>query len=88
MHDIKRRLDGKSGTPDIDTSTVITHLEEPAVWQPVDEEQRRSSDPWQCQDAIRELRRKAERSHAVRALASRPLDPAVALSHRMYGQKR
>ncbi|MBT2400850.1 hypothetical protein J7E89_34120, partial [Streptomyces sp. ISL-100] len=65
LHDIKRRLDGTSGTPDTDISTVITHLAELAAWQPVDEQQWCSSDSWQWQGTIRGLRRKAERSHAV-----------------------
>ncbi|MGW0844603.1 hypothetical protein ACWD26_31600 [Streptomyces sp. NPDC002787] len=65
LHDIKWRLDGRSGISDTDTSMVITRLEELAAWQPVDEEQWCSSDSWQWQDIIRELRRKAARSHAV-----------------------
>ncbi|WP_307659827.1 hypothetical protein [Streptomyces sp. V1I1] len=65
LHDIRRRLDGRSGTPDIDTSTLSAHLEELAAWEPADEEEWCSSDSWQWLGAIRELRRKAERSHAV-----------------------
>ncbi|MEU8507447.1 hypothetical protein AB0C40_22500 [Streptomyces brevispora] len=62
LHDIKRRLDGKSAAPDSDTSTGIAHLDQLAAWQPVDEEQWCSSDSWQWQDTIRELQRKAARS--------------------------
>ncbi|WP_326769337.1 hypothetical protein OG978_36560 [Streptomyces sp. NBC_01591] len=65
LHDIKWRLDGKSGIPDTDTCTVIPRLEELAAWQPVDEEQWCSSGSWQWQDTIRELGRRAARSHAV-----------------------
>lgn len=61
LHGIKRWLDGKSEVPDTDTSTMITHLEELAAWQPVDEEQWCGSDSWQWQDIIRELRRKVAR---------------------------
>jgi hypothetical protein len=65
LHDIKRRLDGESGIPDAETSTVMTRLDELAAWQPVDEDQWCSSGSWQWQDTIRELRRRAARSHAV-----------------------
>lgn len=65
LHDIKWRLDGESGIPDTDTSTVITCLDELAVWEPADEEQWCSSDSWQWHDTICELRRRAARSHAV-----------------------
>lgn len=65
LHDIKWRLDGRSGTPDTDTFTVITRLEELADWQPLDEEQWCSSDSWQWQDTIRQLRREVARSHAL-----------------------
>jgi hypothetical protein len=65
LHDIKRRLEGGTRTPDTDSSTVSARLEELAAWQPVDGEQWCSSDSWQWQDTIRELRHKAGRSHAA-----------------------
>ncbi|MET7367654.1 hypothetical protein ABZS61_17715 [Streptomyces sp. NPDC005566] len=61
LHDIKQRLDGMSGIPDTDTSTVINRLEELVAWSPVDEEQWCGSDSWQWQDIIRELRRQVSR---------------------------
>ncbi|MFJ9582677.1 hypothetical protein [Streptomyces acidicola] len=65
LHYIRWRLDGDSGIPDTDTSTVITRLDELAVWQPAGEEQWCGGDSWQWQDAIRERRRRAARSHVV-----------------------
>ncbi|MFM9622668.1 hypothetical protein ACKI14_32535 [Streptomyces turgidiscabies] len=65
LHDIKRRLDHGSGTPDTASSTMIARLDELAAWQLDDEGEWCGSDSWQWQDTIRELRRRAARSHAV-----------------------
>ncbi|MCC9710684.1 hypothetical protein E4N62_38870 [Streptomyces sp. MNU76] len=65
LHDIKRRLDGESGNPGTETSTVIARLDDLAACQPGDETEWCSSDSWQWQDTIRELRRRVARSHAV-----------------------
>ncbi|WP_307534538.1 hypothetical protein [Streptomyces sp. V3I8] len=65
LHNIKRTLDGKGGISGTDASTMITHLEELAAWQPVDEEEWHGSDSWQWQDTVREFRRKVARSHTV-----------------------
>ncbi|MGW0579368.1 ATP-binding cassette domain-containing protein [Streptomyces sp. NPDC002920] len=65
LHDIKWRLDGGSGIPGAQTSTVIARLDELAPWQSTDEAEWCSSDSWQWRDTIRELRRRVARSHAV-----------------------
>ncbi|MFF7880679.1 hypothetical protein ACH40F_09675 [Streptomyces sp. NPDC020794] len=65
LHDIKRRLEGGTGIPDTETSTVIARLDELAAWQPDDEAEGCGSDSWQWQDTIRKLRWRVARSHAV-----------------------
>ncbi|MFJ9372903.1 hypothetical protein [Streptomyces sp. NPDC101455] len=65
LHDIKRRLDSESDISDTETSTVMTRLDELAAWQPVDQDEWCSSDSWQWQDTIRELRRRGARAQAV-----------------------
>jgi hypothetical protein len=65
LHDIKWRLDRESGVPGPATSTVLARLDELMAWQSADEAEWCSSDSWQWQDTIRELRRRVARSHAV-----------------------
>ncbi|MET7716284.1 hypothetical protein [Streptomyces sp. NPDC005407] len=65
LHDIKWRLDGESGIPGTEISTVIAGLDDLAACQPGDAAEWCSSDSWQWQDTIRELRRRVARSHAV-----------------------
>jgi hypothetical protein len=61
LHDVIRQLDGGRRNRDTtDTGTVISHLEELAAWQPIDEEEWCTSDSWRWRDTVRELRRKAE----------------------------
>lgn len=65
LHNIKRRLDGETGLPGTDTSTVTVRLAELVAWQPAEDAEWLVSDSRQWQDTIRELRRRVARAHAV-----------------------
>ncbi|MEW2488709.1 hypothetical protein [Streptomyces sp. NPDC048411] len=69
LHDVTRQLDDeRTRRLSVDLDVVIPQLEELADWRPVEEEGWHTNDSWRWREAVRDLRRKAEKVRRENAL--------------------